>query len=420
MNKKTYLFLFLSLIFFQSKSQSLFNLPNDGADCYVLADFQEIEKLKTIIEQPDNKSFIDNFDKEFGKSYDAKAQYDTLSKLGIDDWEMQLFENRTKQLEFLKNYTAASLSDEFKTLVSASINWNYWHLLLAYPILRSNKDTQSKRVVSLPRIMTDDLKGVKIDNATDLPLDAYRRFLPLYITYFNSAEKDFLKYADMVKSTTDKVNFAQKILKDNTLDYTTAKIVADYCDLLTASSARYLVSQVYDASLQLYLNEKCKEALTRKEEPKSEETNGKSNDKKKKTDSNLPQIVDLADKTFDFSKFKGKVIYVDFWASWCGPCRKEIPYSKEMHASLSEKQKKEIIFLYISIDEDLEAWKKAVEQMGMKDAGENGHSYEVAGRYQIRSIPRYMIINKNGEIVEENAPRPSNPETLSKLLKLIE
>lgn len=417
MSKKIYIVLISFLIIQNSFGQSVLNIPLEGSDCYTFADFQEIEKLKSIIQLPENKEFISSFDSIFGKKFDSRIQYLELETKGVDDWEIELFESKNKQLAFLKNYSkAASLSAEFKELINESIRWNYWHYLLAYPILRSNKDTQMKRLMSLPRIMTDDLAKQTIDSPSALSLDSYRKFLPFYITYFNSQEKQFVKYSDMVKATTDKVNFAQNKLTENVLDYTITKIIADYCDLLSASSARYLISQVYSEGLQTYLKEKCRDALNKKEEPKIDETASKS----KKTNSSLPQLVDLQDKSFDFSTFKGKVIYVDFWASWCGPCRKEFPFSREMHEKLTDKQKKEIVFLYISIDEDLDAWKKAVEQLKLQEFGTNGHSYEVAGRYQIRSIPRYMIIDKKGEIVEQNATRPSSPETLSKLLKLIE
>ncbi|MFB0909029.1 MAG: TlpA disulfide reductase family protein, partial [Spirosomataceae bacterium] len=239
--------------------------------------------------------------------------------------------------------------------------------------------------VSLPRVMTDDFELESINKSEDLILPVYRKLLPLSITYFNSQDKQFTKYADRSKLVKDKTEFAEKYLKSNLLDYYQA-------DLLTI----------------------CDETLNRKEvaeKPKSA---------KGKSSINLPRIMSLDDKSFDFSAYKGKVVYVDFWASWCGPCRKEFPKSREMHESLTDKQRKDIVFLYISIDESLEAWKEAVEKLKLEEFGENGHSYEVSGRYGIRTIPRYMIIDQSGEIVEMEATRPSNPETLQRLLKLIE
>jgi hypothetical protein len=88
---------------------------------------------------------------------------------------------------------------------------------------------------------------------------------------------------------------------------------------------------------------------------------------------------------------------------------------------LTEKQKKQIVFLYISIDGNREAWIKAMSDMGIEGINviSPGNWNSPACRYfQINSIPRYMIINRKGEIEDVNAPRPNDPELLQRLLRL--
>jgi thiol-disulfide isomerase/thioredoxin len=128
-------------------------------------------------------------------------------------------------------------------------------------------------------------------------------------------------------------------------------------------------------------------------------------------------------KEISLADFRGKVVYVDFWASWCGPCRQQFPYSKSLHEQLSEKQNKEVVFLYISIDNTEEIWKKALEELkleGVNAISPGGWTSFVAKYYQISSIPRYLLIDKKGNVVDPNAKRPSEEGTLQDILNLID
>lgn len=111
---------------------------------------------------------------------------------------------------------------------------------------------------------------------------------------------------------------------------------------------------------------------------------------------------------------KGKVIYVDFWASWCGPCRAAFPASRELH-----KKYPEVVFLYLSTDANFEAWKKAnaFEQL---EANSylilNNKTSEYLLSLKIDFIPRYLIIDAQGVLVNANAPR-ANSDTIESELK---
>lgn len=122
--------------------------------------------------------------------------------------------------------------------------------------------------------------------------------------------------------------------------------------------------------------------------------------------------TDLNDKKVSLSDFKGKVVVVDVWATWCGPCRKEIPYLKAIEKDYHDK---DVVFLSISLDEvkNKEKWIQFVkdeELTGVQLFGGNGLNSDVAKFYKIKGIPRFMLFDKNGNVVTEDAPRPSNPE----------
>ena len=413
--------IFLLLVSFGTLGQESKFLFADSTDLYQKFNFPEAEKIREVLSNSQNKELLKSFFDKFSESFNSEKQYQTLLNTNVDEWEMNLFDTRNQQLLFIKSPEFLKSPYLVKHL-ETEIKYNYWHLLFAYPVLRSNLDTKMKRVVSLPSVMTKGFKFVKNDSL--LHFKSFRAMLPFYLTYKNSEEKDFVKYSDMVKSTIDKSEFAIKTMNGITLDYILGVLLSANQKYLTPGPTRYIISQIENTNLQkefkgpfldkIIESEKVANLKAKEEAIKPKSSKGKA--------SYSPHLTDLTDKIFDFSKYKGKVVYVDFWASWCGPCRKEFPFSRKMHESLSEKEKEKIVFLYISIDDLAETWKNAVKTLELGDFehgfSPGGWGSEVVQKFNITGIPRYMILNKAGEIVENDAKRPSNPETISDLLEL--
>ena len=129
----------------------------------------------------------------------------------------------------------------------------------------------------------------------------------------------------------------------------------------------------------------------------------------------------LSDLSFNdvLAKYKGKVIYLDFWASWCGPCKAEMPNSAKLSKKLTEE---EVVFLYVSTDKDAEAWDRMIRVMQLHGIhyrlGENVRK-PVFDEYGIRYIPHYVIFDKEGNMVKNNMTRPSDPETEKMIRELL-
>ncbi|RYJ42918.1 Thioredoxin family protein [Flavobacterium beibuense] len=103
---------------------------------------------------------------------------------------------------------------------------------------------------------------------------------------------------------------------------------------------------------------------------------------------------------------EGHVIYIDFWASWCAPCIKNLPESLELK---KEYEKQGVKFLYLSIDKNLEEWQKSIrdEKLPYTDCflAVNYPSSNFYKKMKLNSIPRYMLVNKKGEFINTDAPR---------------
>lgn len=119
--------------------------------------------------------------------------------------------------------------------------------------------------------------------------------------------------------------------------------------------------------------------------------------------------------------FKGKYVYIDVWATWCGPCRQEIPFLKKAEEKYHDKN---IAFISISIDKlkDQEKWKAMVKEKelsGVQLFADNDWNSKFVQEYKITGIPRFILIDPKGNIVKADAARPSSDELIKELDSLL-
>jgi thiol-disulfide isomerase/thioredoxin len=127
--------------------------------------------------------------------------------------------------------------------------------------------------------------------------------------------------------------------------------------------------------------------------------------------------------TTSLADLKGKYVYIDVWATWCGPCKAEIPYLKKVEEAYDGKN---IQFVSISVDDERrtgggsmdvakEKWKAMIadkELGGIQLLSDNNWNSDFVKNYKINGIPRFILLDPDGNIVSADAPRPSSDKLI--------
>jgi thiol-disulfide isomerase/thioredoxin len=120
--------------------------------------------------------------------------------------------------------------------------------------------------------------------------------------------------------------------------------------------------------------------------------------------------TDMSGNQVSLSSLKGKVVYVDLWATWCGPCMDEMPHFEALKAKY--KDNPDVAFVSLSIDDTDVPWKKSVESRKV-----NGYQWLInrskLQAYNIVGIPRTLLIDKDFKIVDMDAPMPSQADAVT-------
>lgn len=126
-------------------------------------------------------------------------------------------------------------------------------------------------------------------------------------------------------------------------------------------------------------------------------------------------LVDRDGNTVDFSRFRGKYVYVDLWASWCGPCCAEVPHLKKLEKDMAGSN---VEFVSISLDSSRDAWIKKMEQLDMHGNQLLCNDDRLAQMLNVRGIPHFLVYDPEGRLFIYKAPRPSSEQILPTLKAL--
>lgn len=117
---------------------------------------------------------------------------------------------------------------------------------------------------------------------------------------------------------------------------------------------------------------------------------------------------DIDGKFHSLAEFRGKYVYIDVWATWCRPCMMEVPYLMELEKKFEGR---EIVFVGLSVDDDMSKWEEKVRSGEMPGIQLYLGESDFSTVYGIRSIPRFILLDKEGRIINPEMTRPSSEDT---------
>lgn len=290
--------------------------------------------------------------------------------------------------ELDKKLKAYGFDEEFVKNQEKWTNYKFIEYLTIFPTY--HRYTSGDEAI-LPDDFYAERDGIDYDNAEEFrTIDTYRDLVRS-------------KFYTIINNPNDAENIKKFISEVNALksDNIRADLAKGTFQLISPSST--VNKEIFDFINKNVTDEKVKEAAKKAYDVATKLTSGSPSPK-------FSNYENFNGGTTSLDDFKGKVTYIDIWATWCLPCRGEIPALKELEKKFHGK---DIAFVSISIDQNKDEWKEFVKSEDLKGVqlfAENAFESQFIQDYGIRQIPTFIIIDKEGKIVNADAPRPSSDE----------
>ena len=310
----------------------------------------------------------------------------TTTKLSSSTPELfvkHMDQQRTARMKFLNEHVANGLPNSFVAYMEGEIDGWYAYNLFSFPLERALAGGKDEPLTMEPSYY-DFLENIKINNSDAIPGKNYLYFLDEFFEY---------KLLNAKSQRVSKTDLAKKHLKGDALEFYLAKQLAkDVKRGRAKEKGREIQKHIASSSNEHYNN-----ALRYI-----------YNDEKGLLKGSIAPdftLNDINGKPVKLSDYKGKVIYLDFWASWCTPC---IYKMKNSQIWKSQYESKGVVFLYISLDEDQYKWKnflRANNFLGIHVvAGEKGaYKSTIAKKYKVKKLPSMFLLDKDGKVYYNSA-----------------
>lgn len=365
-------------------------------------------------------AFASNINEKFGSRLSVEwLNGQATEASNIDGMEMEIFALRNDVVHALEKAEADLPADFVKTYKN-HITYYYYLSLFKFSEMKTANSTIPK-ATEIPKVLIEGLHWERMNKSSDLDSKFFRELLIQFVNYRALEAYDFMKFADKQAVVQEAFNLARENLKGESLQYFLTKTILANAPNVQPSLLRQMRDYLNGTEASSVFVKLVEDSLEERLQAKDDEIEIALTDAQSAQDEIDVELQGLNGKTFKLSELKGKVVYLDIWASWCGPCRKQFPAAKALKEQLDKKEKKNIEFLYISIDNTETVWKLAIEELGIEGVhglSKGGWGSEVTAKFGVSSIPRYLIFDKKGKVVDGNAPRPSDPRLLEILQKL--
>ena len=306
---------------------------------------------------------------------------------------------RSKEEAAIKLMKANGLSSagKFVKMEEGRIRYSYAAQLLMYPV--------GHKLMAMAMAYTPDEEYYKmieeyfVENEAWADIDEYRNFVAEAAHVLDAENRDVS--AIYPKTVAQMRYIADRFSTAKVRDILLHSLAATYVD-------RYGIDDIQDLE-NIYHSYVKDEALLADYASKFD----KWDVSKPGKPSPALSATDIDGKVWTLEDFRGRYVYIDMWATWCAPCRREVPYLK----ALAEKfQDAHIVFLGLSVDSDKAKWEDMVRGGSLSGVQLYlGSQSAFQKAYNVEGIPHFILLDKEGRIISNDMSKPSADQTAAVL-----
>ena len=320
-----------------------------------------------------------------------------LSTNNIDNYKSKLTDLWKRQSSYFnKLLKKQEIPNNIKDFIKAEIDFSY-AVNMMYGLDQAGLGPRSK---GYNKSNYKFINQLQVSQQDIIANQNYAEFVYCYFDYLKQLPEN---------SGSSISELAEMYLNGEPLDYIKAKELAKQCKLGKAYQAGPSIKTFIENSEEEQFNQILRVVY---------------NETKELNEGALAPDFSLADingNMVNLSDFRGKVVFIDFWATWCRPCIKMMHYNQELKNFYKNK---DVVFLFVSMDEDNLAWKNYVERkdfQGIHLNVKNGKGYQsdIAKLYKVRKLPITMLIDQEGRVSYNPSASPSSNRIYSQINALL-